>query len=191
MDVKWYYLLKSPVVSPLIKILKPLLNGFHENVKLFKILNTSVWKKSSWSWTEPSLFSLNISHERIILTFIWQLSLMSLKTKGLALCIGAKPSTLPILSCLAKSLDALANSQNWWVLYFSTKSFHSWGWSRISKMGGSKKWAAKGRLLWGGGHAPPGNFEIQVLGNAISSVLRNDGGRFNTLTKHLFLKLIC
>lgn len=43
----------------------------------------------------------------------------------------------------------------------------------------------------GGGHAPPGNFEIQVLGNAISSVLRNDGGRFNTLTKHLFLKLIC
>ena len=45
--------------------------------------------------------------------------------------------------------------------------------------------------LGGGGHAPPGNFEIQVLGNAISSVLRDDSGRFNTLTKHLFLKLIC
>ena len=60
-------------------------------------------------------------------------------------------------------------------------------------MGGSKKWAAKGRLIWGGTCSPGkfGNVEIQVLGNAISSVLRNDGGRFNTLTKHLFLKLIC
>ena len=29
------------------------------------------------------------------------------------------------------------------------------------------------------GHAPPRNFEIQVLGNMISSVLRDDFGLFN------------
>ncbi len=40
------------------------------------------------------------------------------------------------------------------------------------------------------GHAPPppGNFEIEVLGNAISSVLRDDCGLFNTLTNYRFFK---
>ena len=32
------------------------------------------------------------------------------------------------------------------------------------------------------------NFEISVLGNAISCVLRDGGGQVNTLTNYLFLR---
>ena len=43
--------------------------------------------------------------------------------------------------------------------------------------------------MGGSGACSPGKFEIYVLENAISSVLRDNGGRFDALKNRLLLKL--
>ena len=62
-------------------------------------------------------------------------------------------------------------------LQMLTKVPYNWGGSRISQKGGSILEPPKvvpGR--WVRGNPPPENFEIQVLGNAISDVLRPSHG---------------
>ena len=62
-------------------------------------------------------------------------------------------------------------------LQMLTKMPYNWGGSRISQKGGSILGSPKVVLgRWVRGNPPPENVEIQVLGNAISDVLRPSHG---------------